>query len=49
MNADMYEVVAYTPKDVFLMYTAIMLSIVIVYPIIRVFMYAAGGVLNKWK
>lgn len=45
----MYELVEYTPKDVFLLYVVIMLSIVITYPIIRVMIHAVGEAFNRWK
>lgn len=41
----MYEVVFYTPKEIFSYYIVIMLSAIIVYPILRVLM----GSVKIWK
>lgn len=41
----MYEVVAFTPKEIFSYYTVIMLAAIIIYPILRVILRSV----TKWR
>jgi hypothetical protein len=45
----MYEVVAQTPKEVFLTYVVIIASCALTYPIFRVIFSALGRGLSKWR
>lgn len=41
----MYETVSYEPADVFTVYIVILLSLLVVYPILRLLI----GVIKKWN
>lgn len=45
----MYEVIAYTPKEIAIAYIVIIASCALTYPIVKVLFNAIGKGLSRWR